>query len=528
MPLGPYNLVHNGNPPARRARRSAAFGSCLLASGLLGSLLASAPAAFAEPTPPLLHTRVGKLRLQFPAEIRATGTYVSAYPLDRNDVQSEPGRHLDTRLRIGFQLQHADPRSPWGFRAVYTHELLSGTAVGRPDVQGRSLPHDQWDAQRWMEGYAEISYARWVQLSLGMQTNRWGMGLVANDASHGAAFGSGRFSVPRHADRNLRAKLTLLPFLFANTELRSLAVVLAADRVWDDPNARYRDDDEAYQGIAALKWVSHTGDDIGLYAVRRLQRDASGRDVRVVVLDAAGTLRTALGPGFAVGAFEVATIRGTTSRAESVEHRRYEVAQYGAAASAGYETEHAGAWLDFVFASGDDNPFDDTQHAFFANPSFDMGLLLFEEVVAHQTGRAVHTASDPALVGIPPYDVERVASGTRITNAVVLSPRASVRPLDWLETYGRPIFAWTAVSWADPLSTNLAGGASRNALGGAPGQYYGTEIDLGIRAHLETGPARWLVSAEAGALFPGNAFTLRDGGTMGTVLGARLSLRARF
>ena len=87
----------------------------------------------------------------------------------------------------------------------------------------------------------------------------------------------------------------------------------------------------------------------------------------VVVVSSDRNRHPAAGDGHVVGGFEVATIRGTTTRAPSFDHPRHKVSQVGAAATAGYETGNAGAWLDFVFASGDQNPFDENQNAFNAN-----------------------------------------------------------------------------------------------------------------------------------------------------------------
>lgn len=496
--------------------------------------LSFAPCAFAQPSAPdpdgfaPLSTSFAGMKLTVPSELRATGSYVSAFPIDRDGVESETGPYLDTRMRLGLRLERANACCPWGFKAVYTHELLTGTMVGRPEIAGEDLPHDYRHMQKWHEGYVEVSYQRWIRLSLGLQTNRWGLGLLANDSEHGAEFGSGRFSLPVHADQSLRAGLVVLPFYTTSTKARGLAFVVAADRVWEDANARYLDDDEAYQGIGAVKWVLGQHDNVGAYVVRRLQKDSSGREVRVFALDAAGETKIALGPGQVVGGFEVASIRGTTTRAPSFDYPRHSVAQLGAAATAGFELDDAGAWIDFVFASGDQNPFDEDQNAFFANRSFDVGFLMFEEMVGYHTGRSVQTASDPNFIGVPPEDVTQLASDTRVTNAIVISPRGSYRPLKWLETYGRPVFAWTAVPWTDPFNTNIAGGVARNSLNADPGRYYGTELDLGVRAVHSSRHYDLMTSLEGGVVFPGSAFVLPSGDNIDPVYGARLTARARF
>ena len=497
------------------------------ASALATTATASAPGEGAK-EPSLLHTTFGDFKLKVPGEVRAFSTYVSSFPIDRDETESETGPYVDTRLELGLELTRASSCCPWGFKAVYRHEFLVGTMVGRPELEGEGLPHEERAWQKWKEGFVEVSYQRWVRVAVGLQTNRWGLGLLANNTDHGAEFGSGRFSIPVDADQSLRVALTVLPFLQTNSSLKGLAFFVAGDRVWEDANARYLDDDKAYQGIGAIKWIHGKDTDIGAYMARRLQTDASGREVRVTAVDAAGQFRFDAGGGDLVGGAEVASVRGTTTRAPSFDYPRHDVAQFGAAATAGFEMDDAGAWVDFVYATGDQNPFDADQNAFYANKSFDLGLLMFEELVAYQTGRSVHTASDPNYIGIPPEDVEQLASRGRITNAIVVSPRASYRPIKWLETYGRPIFAWTSVPWTDPFNTNINGGAQRNALNADPGRYYGTEVDLGVRAYHANSAFDLMGGLEGGVVFPGSAFARPDGNNMDPVYGARLHMRARF
>jgi hypothetical protein len=474
------------------------------------------------------HATLGDFELTIPLELRATGAYVSAFTIDRDGTQSDTGPYVDSRARVGLSLERNCTSCLWGFRAVYQHEFISGTMLGRSSIEGEAIPHSNRDFQKWHEGYVEVSYDHWARLTLGLQTNRWGLGLLANDSDHGAEFGSGRFSIPIDADRNLRAGLIMLPFFTTKTRARGLAVVVAVDRVWEDANARYLDDDDAYQGIGAIKWVLNQTDSVGAYAVRRLQRDASGREVRVTALDATGQVAWEVGPGQLVGGFEIASIRGTTTRAPTLTYPSHDVDQFGGAATAGYEGDDVGAWVDFIYASGDQNPFDADQNAFYANRSFDMGMLMFEQVVAYHSGRSVYSTSNPNFLGVPPDDVRYLASDSRVTNAIVVSPRGSYRPLPWLETYARPIFAWTAVPWTDPFNTNIHGGVTRNSLDASPGRYYGTELDFGVRAIRTAKHYQLTTSLETGVVFPGSAFALPQGGNLDPIYGARLNARVRF
>ena len=480
----------------------------------------------------MLHSPLGPFLVRIPGEARATAGAVSSFPIDRDLSKSSSKATLDTRLRIGLEFETLPSASSrWTLAAVYRHEFLVGTVAGRPEgIAGESLPHDELIDQAWRMGYVKASYDRWITLAAGLQLSHWGLGLLANDADHGAEFGSGRFSLPYAPDQSLRASLTVLPFYtLSGSPARGLAFFFAADRVWSDFNARYLDDDKAWQGVGAVKWILGAGTDLGLYAVRRFQTNADGKSIRVSVLDAAGQARWRLRSDLAlVGGYEIAGITGTTTLVPTVSYPEHDVKQLGAAATVGVEPRNAGAWLDFVYASGDQNLYDRDQNAFHSNRSFDVGFLLFREIIRYQTGRAAATAGNRNLVGVPAEDLNRVASEGTVTNAIVVSPRGSYRPLPWLETYGRPVFAWTSVPWADPFNTNLAGGVPRNALNAVGGRYYGTELDLGVRAQYRTEQIETLCSVEGGVLFPGSAFALPSGGNMDRVYGGRVTLRARF
>ena len=103
-------------------------------------------------------------------------------------------------------------------------------------------------------------------------------------------------------------------------------------------------------------------------------------------------------------------------------------------------------------------------------------------------------------------------------------PRGWIRPVDGLEIYGGPLFAFSNVDLADARPTRLAGGDPRNAFGGDPGGYLGTELDVGIRYRALVQGSVLTVGVEGGIFQPGNAFADADGQTMQSVSGARAML----
>ena len=95
----------------------------------------------------------------------------------------------------------------------------------------------------------------------------------------------------------------------------------------------------------------------------------------------------------------------------------------------------------------------------------------------------------------------------------------------WLDAYGGPLFAFSTAKLTDPFNSRLAGGTARNFLGGTPGLYMGTELDVGVQARWQiTKAVLFKATAEGGLFVPGDAFTMSNGGVLGTVMFGRVRL----
>ena len=94
--------------------------------------------------------------------------------------------------------------------------------------------------------------------------------------------------------------------------------------------------------------------------------------------------------------------------------------------------------------------------------------------------------------------------------------------------YGGPLFAFSDSAIIDPLNTRLNGGEPRNALDGSPSSYLGTEIDLGVRAHLDIDKTILSAGIEGALLLPGAAFTNAQGDILDPLVGGRAMARYQF
>jgi hypothetical protein len=505
--------------------------------GWLAVLLLAAPAAFAEEAPgaeqPLLQYRWGNWTLEAPISLAARGAYTSAFPVDAAGTSIPAGWAISPRLRLGLRLDSGAQWSSVALHAEYEQDVPTGTYDFRRPPEGVGLPDSSGFYFPLRKAFLRATFRQGIFLQAGVTTSHWGLGLVANDGAHGWTPGSAVFTDPRGGDRVLRGMLGTLPL----TSLHIVATV-GGDRVLEDPTLLWADqmfpgsglkDDTAYQVFGAVIFGYAQPTSAGVYVVQRWQTTSDGRVLNATVVDATGMLRRALGHGTVLQlGTELAWVTGTTDLSGTVANPNQTIEQLGGVLRAGFDFGPVGTVLDVLYASGDQNLADGDQNAFRANPNFDEGLLLFKQVLAGQTGRAPVTASTPKLVGEVPTGLERFPTRGSVTNTILIFPRLWGRPARSLEIYGGPLFAFADVAQIDPFNALIAGGAPRNALNGVPGNYLGTELDLGIRFHVMPASTALGIGLEGGALLPGSAFREASGLIMGPVYGGRLMVDYRL
>lgn len=455
----------------------------------------------------------------------------SAFALDREGTPSADGAVVSPRARISVTIANS-PRAPLRARAEYEQDLPTGE-LDRTVPAGLGMPDAADLAAPLRKASLQLTYRQLI-VGGGVTTSHWGLGLVANDGAHGWEPGSARFIDPRGGSRVLRAYAATGPYT-----RHGLVIGVAAEQVLDDDtlltarelataDGAPADGDTARQAIALATLGLPTANWAGVYAVYRDQETADGRTLHATVLDASTIRRLRVGPAAVMIGAEVAYIRGDTTFAPTIAHPEETVGQVGAALRGTVDLGRWGGALDALFASGDANLDDGEQHAFHASPNYDVGFILFPQVLAAQSARGNATAGDPNLVGVPATGVERVPTRGSATNTIAVFPRAYVRPTRGVELYGGPLFAWTATDLVDPFNTMVAGGTPTNAVGGAPGRYLGTELDVGARARLIVWGAELQLGLEAGALVPGAALRDAMGKSLGTVTSVRGMLGVRL
>lgn len=502
--------------------------------------VASQPVAAAAVTTPttapvrqhLLGFNLGSTQLQVPIAVTLRGEGLNGYALDRYGTAMEAGGAFAPRARVGLKFDTATTWDGFKLLAEYEHDVPTGFLQLRSPVVGAGMPESQALDHALRKANVRAQFGRNVQVGAGLMTSHWGLGLIANDGAHDWEPGTARFTDPRDGDRVLRAFASV-----GLSEELGLVATLAGDYVYEDDvliNAREEafagtGGDRAFQGIASLAIGRGKATSGGVYAVYRQQNTLDGRSLNTAVVDvtAKSVFQLAQKVSLTLEG-EAAVLAGKTTFATTPEFPEQNVLQLGAALRASVDAGSFGGVFDFLYASGDQNPDDAYQNGFRADPNYEMGLFLFRHVAAAHSGRATATAGDLNLVGAPTPGVDRLPSRGSPTNTIAFFPRAWWRPIDSLEIYGGPLIALSEVPLMDPLNSRVAGGSPRNALDGDPGIYLGTELDVGVRWRLKSGPQQLTLGVEGGVLLPGTAFTDALGNTMGPVAGARAILDYRL
>jgi hypothetical protein len=378
---------------------------------------------------------------------------------------------------------------------------------------------------------------------IGQQGSHWGLGILANDGDHPTLFG----------DYAGGARVERLLFATKPLGLDSpFTIAVAGDLVFKDMAADLRDDEIALQGVLAAFYADRRDNMLGFYGVYRHQtREAEslpGRvfdeTLEVIALDSAGRVNARI-PGTAghvFGEYEIAYLLGNTNFVRTIEQtrngEREDIRALGAATRLGAVlTSGSGddRWGRFVaqvewgWASGDANPYDGTQHRFRFDPNYNVGLILFDEVLAWKTARAANIASDPALVQRPSPGYDQLPSNGGIFGTTYLYPTVVLRPVPELDLKAAVLIAQTTADFVDPAAVGVSGRFRNYDGGDARSHDLGLELDGGVEYRLPLDYGLTLeLGTQAGVFFPGNAFADASGERMATQYLAMLRLGLQY
>lgn len=486
---------------------------------------------------------IGKRVKFYPGiQVRNQIGHVSDFEIDRFGNQYAEGGFSTGRIR-------------WNPRLDIRKKVL---LVGMVDlVNGRWAPSGSEDPiieEIIQDGQAPVRttlpiadfrelYVQWTTpigvLRVGQQAFTWGEGILANNGNYNDRFGDMRFGDDSMGAIYERILFATKPFKYRPGKIKDLVVAIGADLVYRDSRVDLRQGDLAGQALGVIRYQpeSKPGNWLGGYMVYRNQRLADDGDVypddqdlEVGVADIGGQgtlwLRDKLQ---LIGSFEAAMIFGGTTIARD-EHGSHKVLQGGGAARA-YLGHHE-TWLvgfDTGYASGDPNPTDRWVNNFAFDAGHNVGLLMFRQINGWRTARSEMLATNGELTGVPLNGTQFMPTRGGVTNAVYVHPKARYALWERFEIWGGPLIAAAPVPVVDPYATRLAGGAPTNSVGGDGGRrFYGTEIDVGIRARFDIRNFWLQAGLQGGLLMPGPAMANAAGETGGPVGGVWFRTELRY
>ncbi len=356
---------------------------------------------------------------------------------------------------------------------------------------------------------------------VGRQAVLDGMGVFASDGD-GRHNRYGIAGTGNYVDRILFATKPLEAFKRKEdrdtTLKRGLFVGVAYDRVVTDNPQLFGDDVHQFGG--AIRYVEPKVGPLrdlyaNIYLSHRWQEGVSG-------VSGAGTRFYARWRDLRVGvdaAMNFGSTREVTMAYQKITNDPIvdqPVLQGGARVTVRYDRPAWGVYLEGDYASGSDDPRSRaTLSQFSWSPDTNVGLLLFKQVLAFQTGRAA-VAGDELLrrLGATTFPAQALDTQGAVTNAMVLFPQADFHPTKDVLIRPGIMWAWTAAPLIDPIAS-LQNHTSVNYkdnevnyVGGKPGRFYGTELDLRLQyRYLE----HFLMDVEGAVLFPGDALQNADG-----------------
>lgn len=404
---------------------------------------------------------------------------------------------------------------------------LNGQASGDVTTLGQQIDedlfrisrYDQQDLRRVYPRKALIqfdtSFARFI---VGAQTFGWGTGMLANDGLSDQDFGDAWRG-------SLVARIAVLTQPLRNRSTsavgRGWTLLAAGDRVIEDDNASWYDGDDAWSAILgtridtarwsvgafnALRWQTDRPDP--LYPVdRRTTVQVNSVDVygKWTITEPGGDHRLQLEG-------EAALIVGRTDRPwldETFEDGA-RVQSMGALARLRYDSQAARltARLDAGYASGDNDPRDDVARGFSFHSDYNVGLILFDQVMPMLTARAGDRVFDPDLLAVPPSGVRFTVAQGGVTNAGYLNPVVRWQPVNGLDARLGWLYAVAAAELVDVYQSALAGGYD-TGFGGVTGgsRVLGNEVNLGLRYTFDFDDSTAVrFGGEGGVFLPGAAF----------------------
>lgn len=373
----------------------------------------------------------------------------------------------------------------------------------------------------WREYWGEIDFTAFI-IRVGQMGSTWGQGILANNGNgFKNDFGDDYFG--DIVDRVLIGTKPIDLITGGRVKTDFMIAVAYDWLVIEDATGQQKDHPKQYLFAMFKEPEKETGESIfhdlmvGLYYVSRSQ----DMDTTANVVD--GTFRL---PVFLMEkklklalCFEGVYIWGHTDANQSLNAPEgSDVEMYGFMTSLAAETKRLDLITELGLASGDPNPFDDQVRDFHFNRDYNVGLILFERVLAAATANTSYQFASPSLSAQPPAGIDQLPTNGSVTNAFYVYPRLKMRPIKGSEIILGLLYAQAPADLVDPYRSFLNGGVATNYNGGPASADLGWEFDVGASYTAGNVKKRAIrFGGQWGWFWPGDAFNDAAGNKMDTV-----------
>ena len=438
-------------------------------------------------------------------DTQVVGQQQGSFVLDDLSTEIPDAQWLYTRSLLGYN------GTVNTVRYAVNLEVLNSQVVGTESTLGLDVsPTILRTPKQNMAGtlvlprdaYVATRFGEWG-VQVGIQSFDWGLGILSNSGTQPTRFGVNQ-------QGNIYTRLAV------SRAFDTLHWFAAVDSIVRDENALWSAGDRAYQTITGLQYVQE-GLRVGALSGFRYQQDREANSTPfgqtyswVVPVDTFATVE--LSDEWQL-ASEMVGVWGRTTRLvnEATQGAEANVQYFGGVGRIQHtkplSNGNVETLLETGWASGDGNNGDDTARSFSLHSDYNVGLVLFDEVLPSLQARSVERLADASLSAVPAPGLQYAVPQGGVNNSLYLQLCSSLTykkllvRAAWME-------AFSAVPYADPYQTALHGGYSTGLNGeSSDSQYLGSEVDVRVQYGLKD---LIYVGVDAGHFMPGAALDILE------------------
>ena len=425
--------------------------------------------------------------------------------LDDLNTESGTSQWLYTRSLFGYNGTYNR------FQYTFNLELLNSQVSGTESTLGLDVSPTIFRTPKqnmtgtWIlprDAYVATKLGDWG-VQLGIQSFDWGLGILSNSGTQATRFGVNQ-------QGNIYTRLAV------SRSFDGLHWFVAADAIVRDENALWSAGDRAYQSITGVQYIQE-GLRVGALSGLRYQQDRESYATPfgqtsswAIPVDTFATLE--LSDGLQV-ASEMVGVWGRTTRLvnEATQGGEAKVQYFGGVGRLQHQKPISSGELKTLvetgWASGDGNNGDATARTFSLHSDYNVGLILYDEVLPSLQARSVERLADDSLSAQPAPGLQYAVPQGGVNNSVYLQLCSSLTHKNWL-VRAAWMEAFSAVPYADPYQTALHGGYSTGLNGEESSSIYlGSELDVRVQYAFKE---LVYMGVDAGYFTPGTALDILE------------------